>query len=57
MQRAKLRRILQFLIVVAEVRLKQSKKNVAGLGKSFKAVMDMVLLKHCLMFPLNSYDH
>ena len=57
MQRAKLRRRLQFLIVVAEVRLKQSKKNVAGLGKSFKAVMDMVLLKHCLMFPLNSYDH
>ena len=53
MERAKLCRRLLFLIQLQQLRRLRKpkvKKDVAGLGKSFKAVMDIVLLKHCLMF-------
>ena len=53
MERAKLQRRLQFLIQLQQLprpRRPNVKKDVSGLGESFKSVMEMVLLKHCLMF-------
>ena len=45
---------MQFLIQLQQLRRlrrpKVKKKDIAGLGRLFKAVMDMVLLKHCLIF-------
>ena len=52
-ERVKLQRRLQFLIQLQQLRRfrrPKVKKDIAGLGKSFKGVMDVVLLKHCLMF-------
>ena len=53
MERAKLRRGLQIFIQLQQLRNLEDlklKEYFAGLGKSSKALIDMVLLKHCLMF-------